>query len=188
MNSPDEMQERIEAIKQQDEPLAITFLSALNDAADNPKKAMLECGYILETILSVIINKQGVELKFVWSMVDIASSAEKIELDDIQSVLDNLLYITEWFQTSEYSRGSGDEKDSQEPEILPQLKAQYKQYLKPDIVSVKFRQTDSACFSELPGKKTSVSSQEVRDLFPNSSSSPRGTCTRISGHRSTISG
>lgn len=166
--------ERIETIKQRNESFASALVSALNNAEPDPKKAMLECGYILEIILSAIIDKQGIQLdrplrdhiewldergrwlkmppriiprvKFVWSMVDVASSAEKIELDDVHSVIDNLLYVVEWFQISEYSRGSGDVKDSQELEILPQLKAQYKQYLKSDIVSVKFRQTESACF------------------------------------------
>jgi len=64
-------------------------------------------------------------------------------------VLRDVVYVTEWYVSCYDLSRTPRPENAQVIEILPQLKAQYADYLRPNIVSVKFGQTKDKCYLEI---------------------------------------
>ncbi len=88
-------------------------------------------------------------MNFVREIANLGPHGGRVELSDAIHVLNDVVYLTDWFVSHYNPEGEYRANAFDSVDILPQLKQQFADYLKPGIVSVKICQNKKRCFLEI---------------------------------------
>jgi len=118
-----------------------------------PKRTMI--GNILsdKTFYNSLPKRISTRMKSIKDMGNIGAHNEIVHADDAKRVLPDLVEVLEWY-VEKYDLDSQLDVDtvygkSKLVEILPQLRQRYEAYLREEISSVKFGQSENKCFLEI---------------------------------------
>lgn len=132
--------EKISALEKRIDDLVDYLKSALDYMTTDPQSSLTKCRVVLEKVLkNLFIHEMRKE-----------PNRPMIESQDVIRVMRDLIDVLEWYVSSYDLLGSTDKvPKAQALEILPELKAQYPDFLCPDIKSVKLGHIGGRCYLEI---------------------------------------
>lgn len=150
--------------------------SAVNYLSSDPHSSLMKCRIVLEKMLTYIfVCEMGKEptkgmignllsdkefatriparirarMNFIREIANLGPHGGDVGIEDANHVLHDIIYLAEWYASNYNPANALQPENAQVIEILPQLKAQYADYLRPDITSVKLGQAKDRCYLEI---------------------------------------
>lgn len=175
-----QLSKQIEILEKKVESLADYLKSALSYLDSDPQSSLTKCRIVLEKMLnSIYFHEMGKEpnkgmignilfdkefaskmpsrirarMNFIREITNSGTHGEDIAGEDAIRVLQEIIFVAEWYVTNYDLYNSSRFETLQSAEILPQLKELYPNYLHPDITSVKFGQAKDRCYLEIATTK-----------------------------------
>ena len=176
-----QLSEQIKTLEKKVESLAEYLKSALTYLDSDPQSSLTKCRIVLEKMLnSIYSHEMGKEpnkgmignilfdkefssripsrirarMNFIREITNSGTHGEDIAGEDANRVLQEIVFVAEWYVTNYNLYNTSRFESTQSAEILPQLKENYPHYLHPDITSVKLGQTKDRCYLEIAKAKT----------------------------------
>lgn len=103
-----------------------------------------------------IPRRIAVRMNGIRDMANLGPHGEEVESTDAIRVMRDLIDVLEWYVAHYYWPGrqmAGDPATRRSLEILPQLREKYPRYLRPEIASARFVQSQDRCYLEITTTK-----------------------------------
>jgi Domain of unknown function (DUF4145) len=179
INDYDFLREKIETLEKRVDDLSDYLKSALAYMSSDPQSSLTKCRIVLEEVLkSLYVYEMQREpsrpmigpmlsdkefsakiprrifalMNSIRDMANLGAHGEEVESRDAIRAMRDLVDVLEWYVINYDFLGSHSQRvadKAQALEILPQLKAQYPDYLRPDITSVKLGHIGGRCYLEI---------------------------------------
>lgn len=182
------LSKQIQTLVKKIDNLADYLQSALSYLDSDPQSSLTKCRIVLEKILNrIYFYEMGKEhnkgmigrilsdkdfsskvpsrirarMNFIREITNSGTHGEDVFEEDAIRVLQEIIFIVEWYVTNYDLYSLNCFQNSQSEDILSQLKKLYSDYLCPEITSVKFLQTENRCYLEI------TSSEKIGDYLQN---------------------
>jgi Domain of unknown function (DUF4145) len=116
-----------------------------------PSRPMIGDMLADKAFMAIIPRRIAARMNAIRDMSNLGPHGEEVDAADAVRVMRDLIDVLEWYVVHHDSscRVLGGQEARQSLEILPQLRGKYPQYLRPEITSVKFVQSQDRCFLEI---------------------------------------
>lgn len=117
-----------------------------------PRRPMIGDMLSEKEFLATLPRRITARMNAVRDMSNLGPHGGDVDMTDAVRVMRDLLDVLEWYAVNHDPLGSREPRDA--VEILPQLKAKFPTYLRPNITSVRFAQANGRCYLEMTTAET----------------------------------
>lgn len=117
----------------------------------DPSRPMIGDMLADKAFMAMIPRRIAARMNAIRDMSNLGPHGEEVDATDAIRVMRDLIDVLEWYVVhhAPSCQVPGSQEARQSLEILPQLREKYARYLRPEIMSVKFIQSQVRCFLEI---------------------------------------